>query len=48
MHACGGIELFCFCFTRDASLLPPHKQIIAKREEMSYITSNSMRSDNYD
>lgn len=47
MHACGGIE-FLFYFTRDACLLPVHKQIIAKRDELSYITSNSKRTDNYD
>jgi hypothetical protein len=47
MHACGGMG-FCFCFNRDACLLPLRKQITAKREELSYITSNSKRTDNYD
>jgi hypothetical protein len=42
------VELNFFCFTRDSCLLPLHKQIIEKREELSYITSNSKRTDNYD
>lgn len=42
------VDLIFFCFTLDACLLPLRKQIIAKREKLSYITSNSKRTDNYD